>query len=299
MVIASLIVTGEQVTLRLAVPNKGRLSERSVQILKQAGLEIEDSDERKLFANVKKRDFAVMFVRASDIVNFVAKGAVDVGITGKDLVLEAGLDVKTVYDLNFGHCRLSVAAPESSGIEEVKDIRDGSVVATSFPKTTERYFAKVGKRIEVTTISGAAEVTPHIGVADLIVDLVSSGSTLKVNHLKEVAVIARSNAVVIVNEDAYKKKREEIDELVAAIESVENAANKKYLMADVPVESLESVRKYFPGIAGPTVMNIAGRDDVVAVHVVIDKDKAYDAITRLKKLGATGILIVPIDRMVP
>lgn len=286
-------------TLRLAVPNKGRLSERSVQILKQAGLEIEDSDDRKLFATVKKRDFAVMFVRASDIVNFVSKGAVDVGITGKDLVLEAGLDVKTVYDLSFGHCRLSVAAPESSGIESVEDIKDGSVVATSFPNLTKKYFAKAGKKIEVTTISGAAEVTPHIGVADLIVDLVSSGSTLKVNHLKEVAVIAKSNAVVIVNEDSYKKKRDEIDELVAAIESVENAANRKYLMADVPTKSLDAVRKYFPGIAGPTVMNIAGRDDVVAVHVVIDKDKAYDAITRLKKLGATGILIVPIDRMVP
>jgi ATP phosphoribosyltransferase len=283
----------------LAVPNKGRLSERSVQILKQAGLEIEDSDDRKLFATVKKRDFAVMFVRASDIVSFVSKGAVDVGITGKDLVLEAGLDVKTVYDLNFGHCRLSVAAPDSLGIEDVKDIKDGSVIATSFPNMTKKYFAKVGKNIEITTISGAAEVTPHIGVADLIVDLVSSGSTLKVNHLKEIAVIARSNAVVIVNEDSYKKKREEIDELVAAIESVENAANKKYLMADVPTKSLEAVRKYLPGIAGPTVMNIAGRDDVVAVHVVIDKDKAYDAITKLKKLGATGILIVPIDRMVP
>jgi ATP phosphoribosyltransferase len=281
------------------VPNKGRLSERSVQILKQAGLEIEDSDDRKLFATVKKRDFAVMFVRASDIVSFVSKGAVDVGITGKDLVLEAGLDVKTVYDLNFGHCRLSVAAPDSLGIEDVKDIKDGSVIATSFPNMTKKYFAKVGKNIEITTISGAAEVTPHIGVADLIVDLVSSGSTLKVNHLKEIAVIARSNAVVIVNEDSYRKKREEIDELVAAIESVENAANKKYLMADVPTKSLEAVRKYLPGIAGPTVMNIAGRDDVVAVHVVIDKDKAYDAITKLKKLGATGILIVPIDRMVP
>ena len=286
-------------TLRLAVPNKGRLSERSVQILKQAGLEIEDSEDRKLFANVKKRDFAVMFVRASDIVSFVAKGAVDVGITGKDLVLEAGLDVKTVHDLAFGHCRLSIAAPDSSGIEEVKDIRDGSVVATSFPNLARKYFDKHGKRVEITTVSGAAEVTPHIGVADLIVDLVSSGSTLKVHHLKEVAVIAKSNAVVIVNEDSYQSKRDEIDELVAAIQSVENAANKKYLMADVPVKSLESVRKYFPGIAGPTVMNIAGREDVVAVHVVIDKDKSYEAITRLKKLGATGILIVPIDRMVP
>ena len=286
-------------TLRLAVPNKGRLSENSVQILKQAGLEIEDADDRKLFAQVKKRDFAVMFVRAQDIVNFVSMGAVDVGITGKDLVLEAGLDVKIVYDLHFGHCRLSVAAPEASGIEKVEDIEDGSVVATSFPNSARRFFDKVGKRVEITTISGAAEVTPHLGVADLIVDLVSSGSTLKVNHLKEIAIIAKSNAVMITNEKAFKKKKDEIEELVAAVESVENAANKRYLMADVPVKSLEAVRKHFPGIAGPTIMNIMGRDDVVAIHVVIEKDSAYDAIAKLKRLGASGILIVPIDRMVP
>jgi len=287
------------VTLRLAVPNKGRLSESSIQILKQAGLEIEDSDDRKLFAAVKKRDFVVMFVRAQDIVSFVSKGAVDVGITGKDLVLEADLNVKTIYDLNFGHCRISVAALEGSGIDGIEQIKDGSVVATSFPNVTRKFFAQEGKDIEITTISGAAEVTPHIGVADLIVDLVSSGSTLKVNHLKEIAVVAKSNAVVITSEKAYKEKREEIDELISAIDSVENAKNKKYLMADVPVESLEQVKKFFPGIAGPTVMNIMGREDVVAVHVVIDKDKAYDAIAKLKRLGASGILIVPIDRMVP
>ena len=285
--------------MRLAVPNKGRLSESSVQLLKQAGLEIEDSDDRKLFAAVKKRDFAVMFVRAQDIVNFVSMGAVDVGITGKDLVLEAGLDVKTLRDLNFGHCRLSVAAPESSGIVTVDDVKDGSVVATSFPNVTRKFFAKAGKRIKITTISGAAEVTPHLGVADLIVDLVSSGSTLKVNHLKEIAIIAKSNAVMITNEKVFKKKKDEIEELVAAVESVENAANKRYLMADVPVKSLEAVRKHFPGIAGPTIMNIMGRDDVVAIHVVIEKDSAYDAIAKLKRLGASGILIVPIDRMVP
>jgi ATP phosphoribosyltransferase len=287
------------VTLRLAVPNKGRLSEKSVQILKQAGLEIEDSDDRKLFALVKKRDLAVMFVRAPDIVHFVSKGAVDVGITGKDLVLEAGLDVKTVYDLNFGHCRISIAAPENSGIASVEDIKDGSVIATSFPNVAQKFFRKAGKKVEITTISGAAEVTPHLGVADLIVDLVSSGSTLKVNHLREVAVIAESNAVIIVNKKAYEAKREEIDALVSAVRSVVEAENKKYLMADVPVKALDEVKKYFPGIAGPTIMNIMGRDDVVAVHVVIDKDRAYDAINKLKQIGATGILIVPIDRMVP
>jgi ATP phosphoribosyltransferase len=284
-------------TLKFAIPNKGRLSERTVQILNHAGLEIEGADERKLYTNV--RNLSVMFLRASDIVRFVHKGAVDVGVTGKDLVLEAGVDVKTVYELDFGHCRLSIAAPEGSGFDSVDDIRDGTVVATSFPNMTQKYFERLGKKVEITKISGAAEVTPHLGVADVISDLVSSGSTLKMNHLKEIAVITHSQAVVIANHESYKTRRDEIDELVSAMRSVMDAENKKYLMADVPTTALDEVRKYFPGIAGPTVMNIAGREDVVAVHVVIDKDHVYDAIIRLKRLGASGILITPIDRMVP
>jgi ATP phosphoribosyltransferase len=284
-------------TLKFAIPNKGRLSERTVQILNHAGLEIEGADVRKLYTNV--RNLSVMFLRASDIVRFVHKGAVDVGVTGKDLVLEAGVDVKTVYELDFGHCRLSIASPEGSGFDSVDDIKDGTVVATSFPHMTQQYFERLGKKVEITKISGAAEVTPHLGVADVISDLVSSGSTLKMNHLKEIAVIAHSQAVVIANHESYRTKRDEIDELVSAMRSVMDAENKKYLMADVPTVALDEVRKFFPGIAGPTVMNIAGRDDVVAVHVVIDKDQAYDAIIRLKRLGASGILITPIDRMVP
>jgi ATP phosphoribosyltransferase len=284
-------------TLKFAIPNKGRLSERTVQILNHAGLEIEGADERKLYTNVK--NLSVMFLRASDIVRFVHKGAVDVGVTGKDLVLEAGLDVRTVYELDFGHCRLSIAAPEGSGFDSVDDIKDGTVVATSFPNLTQKYFERLGKKVEITKISGAAEVTPHLGVADVISDLVSSGSTLRMNHLKEIGVITNSQAVVIANHESYKTRRDEIDELVSAMRSVMDAENKKYLMADVPTAALDEVRRYFPGIAGPTVMNIAGREDVVAVHVVIDKDHVYDAIIRLKRLGASGILITPIDRMVP
>lgn len=291
--------TGEQMALKLAIPNKGRLNERTVQTLKQAGLDFEDADERKLYANVKRRDITVMFLRAADIVRFVHSGAVDLGVTGRDLVLEAGADVLTLHDLNFGHCRLSLAAPDSLGIQSVRDVKDGSIIATSFPNMTRKFFAANGKRVEIEEISGAAEIAPHLGVADMIVDLVSSGSTLKMNHLKEVAVIAESQAVIIANRKAYAERQEEMDELVAAIRSVLDAENKKYLMADVPTASLEEVRRFFPGIAGPTIMNIMGRDDVVAIHVVIDKDKVYDAVVRLKKMGATGILITPIDRMVP
>ncbi|MFA5313281.1 MAG: ATP phosphoribosyltransferase [Methanomassiliicoccales archaeon] len=285
--------------LKLAIPNKGRLNEKSVQMLKQAGLEFDDADERKLYANVKRRDLSVMFLRAIDIVRFVHSGAVDMGITGKDLVLEQDADVKILDELNFGHCRLSVAAPEGSGIDSVDDVKDGMIVATSFPSMTKRYFAKLGRKVQIEQISGAAEITPHLGVAQIIVDLVSSGSTLKMNRLKEIAVIAESQAVVIANKKAYKEQKEQMEEIVSAIRSVLDAENKKYLMADVPVSKLAEITRFFPGIAGPTVMNIMGRTDIVAIHVVIDKDKVYDAIVRLKKMGATGILITPIDRMVP
>jgi ATP phosphoribosyltransferase len=286
-------------SIKLAVPNKGRLNERSVQILRQAGLEIEDGGERKLYATVKNGDISVMFLRAQDIVRFVHKGAVDLGITGWDLVLESGLDVHKLLDMEFGRCHLAVAVPEAMGIDKVEDIPDGSIVATSFPNMTQKYFRKSGKKVEVTTISGAAEVTPHLGVANLIVDLVSSGSTLKTNHLKEIANVADSQAVLITSKDAMKSKKEEMEELAAAIKSVIDAEDKRYLMADVPVTALDEIRKFLPGIAGPTVLNIAGRDDVVAIHVVVDKSKIYDSVNKLKRIGGTGILIVPIDRMVP
>lgn len=286
-------------TLRLAIPNKGRLSERSIEILKQAGLEIENGDERRLYANVKRQDLAVMFLRAQDIVKFVHKGAVDVGITGYDLVLESGLDVVVPYRLNFGRCRLSVAVPESMTAKRPEDLPDDLVVATSFPNLTKQYFEKLGKKVEITSIAGAAEIAPILGVADIIVDLVSSGSTLKMNHLRELAVIAESQAVVIANRKAYDGCEQQVQEIISAMLSVTEAENKKYLMADVPKSSLEEVKKAFPGIAGPTIMNIIGRDDVVAVHVVIEKSEAFDAINKLKRMGATGILLTPIDRMVP
>lgn len=286
-------------TLRLAIPNKGRLSERSIEILKLAGLEIENGDERRLYANVKRQDLAVMFLRAQDIVKFVHKGAVDVGITGLDIVMESGLDVVIPYELNFGRCRLSVAVPENMDVSRPEDLPDGLVVATSFPNLTRKYFEKLGKNVEIASIAGAAEITPHLGVADIIVDLVSSGSTLKMNHLKELAVIAESQAVVIANRKAYDSHEQQVQEIISAMLSVTEAENKKYLMADVPKSSLDEVKRTFPGIAGPTIMNIIGRDDVVAVHVVISKSDAFDAINKLKRMGATGILLVPIDRMVP
>lgn len=292
-------IRDEPMTMKLAVPNKGRLNERSVDILERAGLELEEGGERRLYASIKNGDISVMFLRAQDIVRFVHKGAVDMGITGWDLVLESGLDVHKLLDMGYGRCRLSVAVPDDKAIDRIEDVPDGSIVATSFPNLTQKYFRKKGKKVEVTTISGAAEVTPHLGVADLIVDLVSSGSTLKTNHLKEISIIAESQAVLITSKETLKVKKVEMEEMASAIKSVMDAERKRYLMADVPVTSLDEVRGFLPGIAGPTVMNIAGRDDVVAIHVVVDKADIYHSVNKLKRLGASGILIVPIDRMVP
>ncbi len=286
-------------SLKLAVPNKGRLNERTVEILRQAGLEIENGAERKLYATVNHGDMSVLFLRAQDIVRFVHSGSVDMGITGWDIVLETDLEVEKMLDLDYGRCRLSVAAPEAAGYRTAKDIPDGSKVATSFPHMAGKFFDGLGKKVEIITVSGAAEVTPHLGVADVIVDLVSSGSTLKTNKLSEIAVIAESQAVLVASKKSLESRGTEMRELASAIESVLAAEGKRYLMADVPVDILDEVRSFLPGVAGPTVMNIAGREDIVAIHVVVDKSQIYDSVNRLKRIGATGILIVPIDRMVP
>ena len=234
-------------TLKLAIPNKGRLSERSVQILKQAGLEIEDADERKLYANVKRRTSRSCSCGPRTSSRFVHKGAVDVGVTGKDLVLESGLDVMTVYELNFGHCRLSVAAPEASGVDSVEDVKDGTVVATSFPNMTQKYFEKLGKKVEITTISPERRRSPRTWAwPTSSSDLVSSGSTLKMNHLKEIAVIADSQAVVIANHKAYESHERGDRRAGLGHASVMDAENKKYLMADVPKASLDEVQEVLP-----------------------------------------------------
>ncbi|KQM11478.1 hypothetical protein AOA80_07870 [Methanomassiliicoccales archaeon RumEn M1] len=286
-------------SLKLAVPNKGRLNERTVEILRQAGLEIENGAERKLYATVNHGDMSVLFLRAQDIVRFVHSGSVDMGITGWDIVLETDLEVEKMLDLDYGRCRLSVAAPEAAGYRTAQDIPDGCKVATSFPHMASKFFEGLGKKVDIITVSGAAEVTPHLGVADVIVDLVSSGSTLKTNKLVEIAVIAESQAVLVASKKSLASKGTEMRELASAIESVLAAEGKRYLMADVPVSILDEVRSFLPGVAGPTVMNIAGREDIVAIHVVVDKSQIYDSVNRLKRIGATGILIVPIDRMVP
>lgn len=292
-----------QPTVSIAVPNKGRLSEGTLGLLKRAGLAVDTSasNGRQLFAVTWSGRVRVLFVRAQDIPELVEDGVADLGITGLDLVLETGKRVKTVMDLGYGHCRLVAAVPEKTGFRELKDLPKRFTCATSFPNLTRRFFRQRRRNVRIVPVSGATEVMPHIGVADVITDLTATGSTLALNDLVEIATLQASSAQLIANAASLKDpaKAELLEDLVFAVSSVVHAAGKRYLMADVPVERLGEVQKLLPGIAGPTVMDIYGKKGLKAVHVVVDEDEVYDAMRRLKRIGAKGILVVPIDRMVP
>jgi ATP phosphoribosyltransferase len=284
--------------LRLAIPNKGRLSEEAVDLLRRAGIVLQGSSERKLFASALGGRLQVLFLRAQDIPEFVADGTVDAGMTGLDVVQESGVDIRKRLDLGFGACRLVLAVPEGSPIRSPKDVPADTRIATSFPNLAKIHFAKLRRKVRIVPVSGACEVTPMLGVADAIVDLTSSGSTLAMNHLREAGTLVESTCHLIAARKVDPVVREELDRLQFALESVLAAAGKRYLLADIPRKALKEVESFLPGVAGPTVVDIAGKPHLVAIQVVVDESEIYDAVHRLRKLGGTGILVVPIDRMV-
>lgn len=257
------------------------------------------ASERALTASLGG-EFEAIFVRAQDIPELVSDGAADVGITGLDLIEESGRLAEARLDLGFGRCRLAVAARDESGIGSIDELPDGARVATTFPRVTERYFREAGKRVEIVPISGAAEIAPHLGIADIIVDLVSTGSTLRVNGLREVETILTSTAHLMVAASRGgwdAAKRDALHELTTALESVVAARNQRYLMANVPRARLEEVRQVIPGINGPTVIDIMNGGEHVAVHAVVPAASVYRTITRLKALGGQGILVTRIERL--
>jgi len=287
--------------MRIAIPNKGRLSESTLEVFEQAGLKAEFRAERALVARLGQ-DFQAIFVRAQDIPEFVADGAAEFGITGRDLVEESGrAEVTELLDLGFGKCRLIVAVRDESSVTTPGDLPEGTRVATSFPGLAERYFASLGIAIRIVPVSGAAEIAPHLGVADVIVDLASTGSTLQVNGLREIGTILASSALLIGNRAALEEPaaRRKQEELVTAVASVLRAKTKRYLMANVPRDRLEQVREILPGISGPTIVDVFDRGGWVAAHAVVDADQIYLTIARLKEVGAEGILVTRIERLMP
>jgi ATP phosphoribosyltransferase len=231
----------------------------------------------------------------------VADGAADAGVTGFDLISESGRLLDELADLEFGRCRLAVAAKEESGVVALEDITGGMRVATVFPRITRRFFEERGQAVEVVPVSGAAEIAPHIGIADVIVDLVSTGSTLRVNGLREIATVLESTSRLIstpaVRIDASRSRA--LDELVAALASVLAARGKRYIMANVPRARLEEVKRVVPGLNGPTVIDILNGGAHVAVHSVVAAATIFRTIADLKALGAEGILVTRIERLMP
>ena len=286
--------------LRIALPNKGRLSESALSLLRKAGLRARMHSDRSLTASLGN-DHQAIFVRASDIPELVADGAAEVGVTGADLVAESGCEVRELLDLEFGRCRLVVAVQDESDIRSTTDIPAGTRVATAFPRLTRSYFERLGIAVEIATVSGAAEIAPHLGVAEIIADLTATGSTLRVNGMREVETILESTARLIAGEAVLDRADfgDRISELCLALESVRLAREKRYLMANVPRDRLDEVRKVIPGISGPTIVEVMGGGPWVAAHAVVDADCLSSTIPRLKKLGAEGILVTAIERLMP
>ena len=295
--------------MKIALPNKGRLAEEARELFEDAGLPIKARGERALTASLGG-EFEALFVRAADIPEFVADGAADAGVTGWDLVRESERELDTLLDLEFGKCRIVVAAKDDSGIESLEDLGgpfgggNGLVrVATVFPRVTRRFFAEAGHGVDVVPVSGAVEIAPHLGIADVIVDITSTGSTLKMNGMREIATVLESTARLITAPGAGTStaadKRARLDELVTALESVLRARGKRYVMANVPRASLDRVREVLPGLNGPTVIDILDGGVHVAVHAVGPVATIYSTIAQLKALGGEGLLVTRIERVMP
>jgi len=286
--------------LRIALPNKGRLSDDARELFRDAGLDLRAASDRALVATMGD-DFEAIFVRAQDIPEFVADGAADAGITGADLVAESGRELTELLDLEFGKCRLAVAVRDETSIRSVEDITGTPRVATVFPHITAKFFAAAGRPVTVVPVSGATEIAPHLGIADIIVDLVSTGSTLKVNGLREVATVMLASARLIASEATISDpvRKASLDELVMALGSVLRARGKRYLMANVPRSALEAVKEILPGLNGPTVVDILNGGSMVAVHSVVPASSIYKLTNQLKALGGEGILVTRIERITP
>jgi ATP phosphoribosyltransferase len=283
--------------VRLAVPNKGRIAAPVREILEKSGLHVSEGNERRLIALTRDPEIEILYARPADIPEYVASGIADLGITGSDMVMERGARVKELLDLQVGKARLVVAVPEDSGANRVADLA-GARVATEFPCLAQAFFGRRRIPVTVVRVGGACEVTPHLGIADAIVDLTSSGDTLRTHNLREVAEILATSTRLIGNEDSCREKAEKVEEIRVALESVVRARGQCYLMMNVGRPALGKVKKVLPGLSGPTVMEVASSEDLVAVHAVVEEERIYRLIPLLKKAGARDILVVPIDRMV-
>lgn len=283
--------------VRLAIPNKGRIAAPIMDLVEKSGLHLAETGERRLITKTLDPHVEILFARPVDIPEYVATGAADLGITGHDMVIEREADVEELLDLQFGKAKLVLAVHEDSGITSAKQLK-GKKIATEFPVITRSFFARHKVHVDIVQVGGACEATPQLGIADAIIDLTSSGTTLKTNRLRVIDEVLTTSTQLIANHQSMKTKKDKIEEIHLALESVIRARGQCYLMMNVKRTSLETVKKVLPGLSGPTVMDVASSEGLVAVHAVVSEERVYTLINQLRRAGAKDILVMAIQRMI-
>ena len=281
--------------LRIAVQSKGRLNEDTLGLLEDVGVKI-SVGKRVLLCHSDNFPAEVLFLRDDDIPKSVAEGVADIGIVGENEYLEKGYESNIVRRLGFSRCRLSLAIPKEVNYKGISWFQ-GKKIATSYPNILSDFLKKNGIRASIHTITGSVEISPEIGLADAIFDIVSSGSTLVAHHLKEVEVVMESEALLIANKQLSAQKQIILDELLFRINAAKESQNKKYIMMNVPNDQIEAITAILPGIKAPTVMPLV-REGWSSLHTVLDEPRFWDIIGKLKSLGAEGILVLPIEKMI-
>jgi len=283
-------------TLRIAIQKSGRLTEKTITLLENIGLKF-DGYKNRLLVKALNFDVELLLIRDDDIPEYVQDGICDLGVVGANVTRENGADVTVLRDLDFGHCRLSLAVPKSSGITRVEDLA-GKRIATSYPNLTRRYFKDRGLDVKPVKISGAVEITPRLDVADAICDLVSTGGTLKTNGLTELQPILHSQSQLVrTNRELPAHKKELIDKFLVRIEGQQLAENSRYIMMNAPKDALEKIVDIIPSLNSPTVLPLADTN-MIAVHTVIPISKFWEVMEELKEAGAEGIVMLPIQNMI-
>ncbi|MEM7550757.1 MAG: ATP phosphoribosyltransferase [Bacteroidota bacterium] len=281
--------------LSLAIQKSGRLHESSVKLLKECGIRISNGI-KKLKSPVDNFPMEIFYLRDDDIPQYVEDGVADLGIVGENVVLEKDKDVQLVEKLGFARCRLSLAVPKDFKYNSIRDLSEKEI-ATTYEVILKKYLKEQGVSADVREISGSVEIAPGIGLADAICDLVSTGSTLFMNGLKEVETVLKSEAVLIRNHELAQEKLQLLDQLLFRIKSVNTAKNNKYILLNIPNEKIDKVADIIPGMKSPTVVPLE-REGWSSIHSVVKEDDFWSVIESLKSEGAEGILVVPIEKMV-
>ena len=287
---------GVEGRLLVAVPSKGRMAQPALELCTAAGLRFE-AGERALHVPCQNAPVDLLLVRPHDIPEYVQDEVVHVGITGANLVVEAGAEVVRLADLGFARCTLEAAVPNGAPQESLADL-DGLRVATAYPVSTRAAFEEIGVEAELVTVSGSVEAAPRLGLSEAVVDLVSTGSTASANGLRRIGKLLESEAVLIANRDALERQRELIGRLQLMLEGVVAARGRRYVMLNAPESALAKIRELLPGMGAPSVLALA-EPGQIAVHAAVDADEIWDLLPPLKAAGASSILVVPVERLVP